>query len=170
MRKKAVGLAVFGISFVHLLMAQDPHFSQFFASPLSLNPANTGYFNGELRVAANSRNQWPSFNNAYSTTTFSVDGPVMQKKLPQRDRLSLGIFGMSDQSGGGVLKENYMAVSMAYKKGLDYNGDVAITAGFQMTYGSFAFNRSAATLEDQLDVGGFVLPTNDVATFGNRRK
>jgi len=170
MMQKAAGLVVFFSGFVHLLMAQDPHFSQFFASPLSLNPANTGYFNGDLRVAANSRNQWPSFNNAYSTITFSVDGPIMQNKLPQRDRLSLGIFGMSDQSGGGVLKENYMALSMAYKKGLDYNGDVAITAGFQMTYGSFAFNRSAATLEDQLDVGGFVLPTNDVATLGNENR
>ncbi|NDA60724.1 MAG: type IX secretion system membrane protein PorP/SprF [Chitinophagia bacterium] len=152
------------------LYAQDPHFSQFFASPLSLNPANTGYFSGDIRVAANSRNQWPSFNNAYATFTFSVDGPIMQKRIPTRDRLSLGVLGLSDQSGGGILKENYLAVSMAYKKGLDYNGDVALTAGFQMTYGNFAFNRSGSTLEDQLDVGGFVLPTNDIVTMGTENR
>lgn len=152
------------------LQAQDPHFSQFFASPLTLNPAFTGYFNGDLRVAANSRNQWPSFNNAYSTITFSVDGPIMSKKIPARDRMSIGLMGMSDQSGGGILKENYLGLSMAYRKGLDYNGDFSLTAGFQVMYGSFAFNRSMSTLEDQLDVGGFVLPTSDLATLGSENR
>ena len=33
--------------------AQDPHFSQFFASPLVLNPAYTGKFNGTWRLTAN---------------------------------------------------------------------------------------------------------------------
>jgi len=46
--------------------AQDPHFSQFFASPLTINPANTGNFSGSLRAALNSRTQLPEFNNAYS--------------------------------------------------------------------------------------------------------
>ncbi|MCA6487585.1 MAG: PorP/SprF family type IX secretion system membrane protein [Chitinophagaceae bacterium] len=152
------------------LQAQDPHFSQFFASPLTLNPAFTGYFNGDLRVAANSRNQWPSFNNAYSTITFSVDGPIMSAKIPSRDRMSIGLMGMSDKSGGGILKENYLGLSMAYRKGLDYNGDFSLTAGFQVMYGNFAFNRSMSTLEDQLDVGGFVLPTADLATLGSENR
>ena len=34
------------------LHAQDPHFSQFFSSPLTLNPAFTGKFNGSWRLAA----------------------------------------------------------------------------------------------------------------------
>ena len=46
------------------VQAQDPAFSQFFASPLTLNPALTGKFNGTLRVAGNYRNQWPQINNA----------------------------------------------------------------------------------------------------------
>ena len=40
--------------------AQDPHFSQFFASPLTLNPAFTGKFDGSWRLAANHRDQWHS--------------------------------------------------------------------------------------------------------------
>jgi hypothetical protein len=43
------------------LSAQDPHFSQFFASPLTLNPALTGKFDGVLRVAGNYRDQWPAY-------------------------------------------------------------------------------------------------------------
>jgi hypothetical protein len=32
------------------LVAQDIHFTQFFTNPLALNPAQTGYFNGNYRV------------------------------------------------------------------------------------------------------------------------
>ncbi len=34
----------------NLYKAQDPHFSQFFASPLTLNPAFTGKFNGTMEA------------------------------------------------------------------------------------------------------------------------
>jgi len=36
--------------------AQDANFSQFFASPLTLNPALTGKFDGLYRVVGNYRN------------------------------------------------------------------------------------------------------------------
>ena len=35
--------------------AQDPHFSQYFSSPLTFNPAFTGYFEGTHRFAVNIR-------------------------------------------------------------------------------------------------------------------
>src|SRR5260221_14329455 len=37
--------------------APDPGFSQFFSSPLTLNPALTGKFNGVVRAAGNHRHQ-----------------------------------------------------------------------------------------------------------------
>ena len=40
--------------------AQDPHFSQFYASPLLLNPALTGAFPGNVRASGSYREQWPS--------------------------------------------------------------------------------------------------------------
>ena len=51
-----------------ITQAQDPHFSQFFSSPLTINPAFTGKFNGSFRVTGNYRNQWPTINNAFITT------------------------------------------------------------------------------------------------------
>ena len=39
--------------------AQDLHFSQWFNSPLSTNPANTGFIpQADYRLGANYRNQW----------------------------------------------------------------------------------------------------------------
>lgn len=70
-----IGLMLSG--FIIDAHAQDPHFSQFFASPLTLNPALTGKFDGNLRATGNYRNQWPTINRAFTTTTVSVDFPIM---------------------------------------------------------------------------------------------
>src|SRR5678810_1107516 len=69
------------------VLAQDPHFSQFFSSPLTLNPAFTGKFNGQVRAAANYRNQWPTINRAYETGTASVDFPILGGHIPYTDCL-----------------------------------------------------------------------------------
>src|ERR671926_1161622 len=81
--------------------AQDPNFSQFFASPLTLNPALTGKFNGDLRVAGNYRNQWPTINNAYTTYTLSADGGILKSRIPEFDQFGIGIMAFSDKSGNG---------------------------------------------------------------------
>ncbi len=55
--------------------AQDIHFSQFYMSPLNLNPALTGVMNCNHRLTANYRNQWASIlkQNAYNTFSASYD-------------------------------------------------------------------------------------------------
>ena len=67
--------------FVSVSLAQDPNFSQFFASPLTLNPALTGKFDGTFRLAGNYRNQWPSINNAFVTKTASADFHLLTDNL-----------------------------------------------------------------------------------------
>ncbi|MEY4739013.1 MAG: hypothetical protein RLZZ05_397 [Bacteroidota bacterium] len=153
------------LSFVFIALqarAQDPHFSQFFSSPLTLNPANTGNFSGFARASANYRNQWPSFGNAYSTSTASIDGTVFKKLIPEGDRLSLGLLMLSDQSGNGILKENHLGVSAAYTKGLDMLGKHSITAGFQGSFSSLGFDQNKANFEDEISASGFTLPSSEV--------
>src|SRR5947208_5817866 len=98
---------------------QDPHFSQFFASPLTLNPALTGKFDGNLRVTGNYRNQWPTINRAFTTTTVSVDFPIMRNHISSTDTWGVGFMGYSDQSANSALKFNYLSVSTAFHKSLD---------------------------------------------------
>jgi type IX secretion system PorP/SprF family membrane protein len=54
------------------LLAQDIHFSQFYLSPLNLNPAMTGVMNCNVRLTANYRNQWASVLGQNSFRTYSV--------------------------------------------------------------------------------------------------
>ncbi len=67
-------ILVFGsISF---LKAQDPHFSQYFNTPLITNPALAGQFAGKLRVGATYRSQWSQIPNSYETFALGVDGRI----------------------------------------------------------------------------------------------
>src|SRR5689334_9816947 len=81
--------------------AQDPNFSQFFVSPLTLNPALTGKFDGSFRVAGNYRNQWPTINNAFTTYTASIDANILRSVIPEFDQFGLGVMAFSDKAGNG---------------------------------------------------------------------
>lgn len=153
MRKSLVFICALLLSL--MTNAQDPHFSQFFASPLTLNPAFTGKFSGSWRLAANHRDQWPSIPKAYVTTSASIDFPILRSKIPENDVFGIGISGLTDASANNILKLNYGSVSMSYHKALDENGYSTIGAGFQATYSSLSLDISKTTFETMLTQNGF---------------
>jgi type IX secretion system PorP/SprF family membrane protein len=143
-------------------MAQDPHFSQFFASPLTLNPAFTGKFNGNYRVAGNHRNQWPSINNAFITSTASVDFHILKEKLNNNDLFGVGFMFLNDNSANSAVKFNYAGVSAAFHKGLDEDGNNQLGIGFQAVYSNMLINTTSLKFEDQLTNLGFTGTTSEV--------
>jgi len=145
--------------------AQDPGFSQFFASPLTLNPALTGKFNGVVRVAGNYRNQWPSINNAFITSTVSLDAPILRNKLPDNDTWGLGIMAMTDKTASGVLNSNFISLSTAYHKSLDEDGLHQLGVGFQGTYANKMLDGTQLRFEDQLKLDGTWLPVSQGDTY-----
>ncbi len=160
MRINFIFLMLFGM--VGLAAAQDPHFSQFFASPLTLNPAFTGKFDGDFRVAGNYRNQWPTINRAFVTTTVSLDMPIMKNRIAANDTWGLGFMGYSDQSANSAVKLNYLTASTAFHKGLDEEGYHQIGAAFQGTYANMMVNVADLKFEDQLTSSGFTGVTSEV--------
>ena len=147
--------------------AQDPNFSQFFASPLTLNPALTGKFDGVYRVAGNFRNQWPTINNAFVTKTASIDFGILKSRIPEIDQFGVGIMGFTDRAGDGVLTNNFVGLSVAYHKGLDENGYHQIGAGFQGTFVSKRLDITKVVFEDQLTPLGFTGVTSEI--FSNNQ-
>ncbi len=138
-----------------IVKAQDPHFSQFFSSPLTLNPAFTGKFNGSWRLAVNHRDQWPTIPKAYVTTSGSIDFPILKGKLPEGDVFGIGISGLTDASSNNALKLNYGSLSVSYHKAIDENGFNTLGVGFQGTYASTTIDRSGLLFEDELRQNGF---------------
>ena len=144
--------------------AQDPHFSQFYASPLTLNPALTGRFDGSFRLAANYRNQWPTINNAFTTGTASLDMPILTNRLPEYDTWGVGIIGLTDQSGNKILRNNYVGISTAYSKALDEDGFHQLSVGFQGVFATKRLDVSIADFEDELTAVGFTGVTSEIFT------
>lgn len=95
--------------------AQDIHFSQFYQSPLNLNPALTGVMNCNNRVVANYRNQWASIlkQNAYNTYSVSYD-----KKMPvgRYDYFGVGGTLWGDKAGSSQFATIQGRLSGSYSK------------------------------------------------------
>src|SRR5260221_9784039 len=102
--KKLLSTLVMCVALVSVSTAQDPNFSQFFTSPLTLNPALTGKFDGVYRIAINYRNQWPTINNAFTTSTISFDAGILKNQIPETDQFGIGIMGFTDKAGNGALR------------------------------------------------------------------
>lgn len=119
------GIAITGL-------AQDVHFSQYFSSPLTLNPAQTGLIETDWRASANFRSQWYSVsNNPYQSGTVSFDMPVMRNKLPEGDALGIGLLGLYDKAGSGGLQNTTLGLSIAYHKALGLEKQHTLSLGVQ---------------------------------------
>lgn len=140
---------------------QDPHFSQFFVSPLTLNPAYTGKFNGVYRLSGNFKKQWPTINNAFTTSTAAIDFGILKKKLPEQDTWGIGILALNDQSGNKILNNANYAISSAFTKSLDDDGMNQLTIGFQGGFVSKRLDLRRADFGDELTPLGFTGLTSE---------
>jgi type IX secretion system PorP/SprF family membrane protein len=114
--------------------AQDIHFSQFYASPLTLNPALTGNFNGFYRVTGIYRNQYPGLSNnkpVFSTPSVSLDFSLLREKLKNRGALGVGLVFFNDQQNGKTFNQNQILASVAYNMNLAKNGAFQLGVGLQ---------------------------------------
>lgn len=134
-------LIVFILLFAQHVKAQDPHFSQFFASPLTLNPANTGFFSGGVRASTNYRNQGAAFGTQFTTASFAADFQILDKGEDNNDVFGIGFLGLLDQSNNSGLKSNDFGISIAYTKALGTYSRLGL--GFQsvLTTKKIDYNR-----------------------------
>src|SRR5688572_13026081 len=108
------------------LFSQDIHFTQFYASPLTLNPALTGKMSGDYRLAAIYRGQYKSFTDgdytAYATPAASFDIPFVFGKK-RNNAIGAGILVVNDLTNNKRLNTLQLQVSVAYHKALDKDFD-----------------------------------------------
>lgn len=133
-------------------IAQDVHFTQYFTSPLTLNPALTGLVPDDLRLAANYRSQWSSVSaNPYITGTISYDMSMLRGKLPEGDALGIGILGLYDKSGTGGLQNTTVGLSLAYHKAFGRDRLQHLSFGFQTYMVQKSIDFQKLTFADQFD-------------------
>ncbi len=137
-----------------MLKAQDPHFSQYYANPLYLNPAFAGTANCP-RLIFNHRNQWPSISGNYVTYNVSYDQHI--------DAINggIGIIATTDKAGQGVLSKDVIGAIYSYR--LDVTRNFSLKAGFQATYFQNRIDWDQLTFGDMIDPKyGFIWDTQEI--------
>lgn len=113
-------------------LAQNLHFSQFFHSPLTANPANTGFIpEADYRIGANYRSQWASIPVPYRTMGIWGDAQVLRGRF-ETGWLGLGGVILRDVAGTGNLTSTKAYASAAYHQMLGVTG--LLSAGFSVGY------------------------------------
>ncbi|MFT5382964.1 MAG: type IX secretion system PorP/SprF family membrane protein, partial [Saprospiraceae bacterium] len=98
-------LTVLFIFCIYLCQAQDPSFSQFYASRIYLNPAFTGIENG-VSFSGTSRNQWGKVDRGFRTYIASVE--IQEPFL--RSGFGLSLYHDTE----GLMQLNTNQVSLSY--------------------------------------------------------
>ncbi len=113
------------------LTAQDIHFSLFNMSPLTLNPALTGAYEGTARVGGIYRDQWASFlPNQFTTPSFFIDAPVI-RGFRKNDWVGVGMLTVNDQAGTAKLKTTMNMLAVSYHFAMDKERKTMLTIGLQ---------------------------------------
>lgn len=142
------------------LSAQDIHWSQFFNSPLTLNPAQTGSFDGSYRFGVIYRDQWNSVNSPYNTFSSSFD-ITFPTGLWEGDAVSGGVVMFNDNAGDGNFNTTNVMLSGAYHKAIDR--DSRVTLGLQVGYTQKRYDFGEFFFADMFNGQDFSLPTNEAA-------
>lgn len=147
----------------NLLLAQDPQFIQFYASPLQLNPAMTGVHPGKWRVVANYREQWNSFldQNPFRSVSASFDA---KSRIGRGDYLAYGATALRDQAGTSKYLRQTGDLSLSYMKQLDgsrYRGyDQYLIGGAQVGLGQHTLDYNSLWFSSQFDNGSEQIDRN----------
>lgn len=109
--------------------AQDAHHSQYYTSALNYNPANTGLFAGDQRVAVNYRRQWFVDDIVrYLTISGSYDFKLYPKRWTTKGLWNFGLLFNYDQAGDSKLGLASLFFSSSYSYPLN-NSNIIIVGG-----------------------------------------
>lgn len=166
MKKKLllVFLMYIGCRYSPVLKAQDPHFSQYFTSPMTLNPALIGKEIADWRALATFRSQWWGSNQAapFYTTTVSLEKNFFTGSTG-KSVFGIGVSLLSDASNAGLLKNNFFTTGASFNIALDGNGNEFLGVGIEATYANRLVDAGKFEFQSQFGSMGFQrsIPSGD---------
>ncbi|WP_029275912.1 PorP/SprF family type IX secretion system membrane protein [Pedobacter borealis] len=122
----------------------DPHFSQYYANPLYLNPALTGVIDGDYRATVNFKQQWSALNSSFLTGGASFD-------MAPKKNFAFGASILNQRAG--ELDFNYLSalVSGSYRLRFGAEGLQMVSFGLQAGVINRSFDFSQARFGNQFN-------------------
>ena len=140
---------------------QDIHFSQFFNSPLNLNPGLIGSFNGEFRFVGNQRTQWSSVTTPYVTYGLSADAKEIYKTP-----FSVGLSIYRDIAGDSDFSTLHIALGGAYRLYLK-DSTQTLNFGLQPSFTQRSINYAKLEFDNQYNGSQYDASLGNGENFAN---
>lgn len=121
--------------------AQSIHFSQFYNSPMLVNPANTALLpEHDYRIGTNYRNQWASVPVPYNTFSLYTDMQAL-KSEEKYNCFGVGFALFTDKAGDGMLSLTRGDLNLAYHLQMGTNSILSLGAAAGFVQRSLNFDK-----------------------------
>ncbi len=157
MLRQFVHTALLLLFFCGLAQAQDPLFSQFYSTPMMINPAFAGTTYAP-RLSATYRNQWPIHSD--DGTVYAVTYAASYEQFIPAFNSGFGVLVLADNDGDGLFKTTNFAANYAYR--ISINDDLTVRLGVNAGFKQSNLDWDRLVFLDQLDP-----ITGSVDPFGN---
>lgn len=161
MKKK---LLVIFLATANISLAQDSHFSQFWANPLHLNPALAGNTLADVRIISNYRTQWKAVAEPYNTIGASADF-TLPGNSRSKDFWGMGANFISDKGGIATYKTTTANFCLSYNKSLGGSKTNVFSVGAMAGYAQRAWDSPSLSWDSQWNGVAYdpSLPSNESA-------
>jgi type IX secretion system PorP/SprF family membrane protein len=129
---------------------QDIHFSQYNGSLMNLNPALTGFFNGDYRVSAIFRSQWLSVPVPYRTISMSGESRT-RIHSEKKDMAGMSILFNSDKAGDTHYRTTQLYGGGSYIYNGSTDSSLLVSLGANIGFCQVGFDYSRMTFDNQFD-------------------
>lgn len=148
------------------LRAQDELLSQYYNSPLVLNPALTGSSERDYRIITQYRNQWNSISDAFRTMGASYDMAILRKPR-KTNYFGAGAYLLNDLAGKSKLSHLNAGVAFAWHMSL--SGYSSLSAGINVAYRARSIRPDGLAWDSQYNGAAYdpSLPTGENFTAEN---
>ena len=147
------------------IYSQDLHFTQYYLSPLQLNPANTGDFFGSIRIGGIYRGQnfTPSNIGNYRTPLLYGDAPL--KGFRRKDWIGLGVNLYQDQAGVANITNSGLFGAASYHFAVTKDAKTILSVGVMAGFAQLKLGDSQKLMfADQLKSGMASADLNALST------
>jgi len=164
-RHKAIVCLFCFLLTISKVSGQDIHFSQFYESPLLLNPACAGATNTDFRFVVNYKNQWKSVITPYKTTAIAFDSRVYINKKRKGNFIGYGFTLYNDKAGLSKLTTNQVSLDLNYH--LFFSRSSSLSVGVKSGLFQRSINTTELKWDAQFDGKNYdaALPTGESAVY-----
>ncbi|MBX7109157.1 MAG: PorP/SprF family type IX secretion system membrane protein [Chitinophagales bacterium] len=147
------------------VQAQDSHLSQVYEMPLLLNPARTGFFKDNYRLAGIYRSQWKDITQPFKTLSGSLDISVPAGKN-KNNIFGFAVMNFADKAGDADYSTNCFEAALSFHKNFGSNFSHYFGIGLLGGFASTSFDLSKMTFDEDFNGGiNSDIPAKDNASY-----